>query len=84
MTYDLGNPDPGVGQSQKCGGIRPANRIRILQGLFHSHDVVLFNTYDCSLVIYVTITNYKATFCVENFEETKEKSKAVNLRTEYC
>ena len=57
MTYDLGNPDPGVGQSQKCGGIRPANRIRILQGLFHSHDVVLFNTYDCSLVIYVTITS---------------------------
>jgi len=27
MTYDLGNPGPGLGQTYKCGGVRPVNRI---------------------------------------------------------
>ena len=22
MTYDLGNPGPGLGQAQKCGGVK--------------------------------------------------------------
>jgi len=26
MTYDLGNPDPGLGQPQICGGVNSLNR----------------------------------------------------------
>ena len=26
-TYDVGNPDPGLGQAQKCGGVKLANEI---------------------------------------------------------
>ena len=29
-TYDVGNPDPGFGQSQKCGETKPVNGIPIL------------------------------------------------------
>jgi hypothetical protein len=25
MTYDIGNPVPGLVQAQKCGGIKPGN-----------------------------------------------------------
>jgi hypothetical protein len=24
MTYDIGNPGPGLGQVQKCGGVKKA------------------------------------------------------------
>jgi hypothetical protein len=24
MTYDVGNPGPGLGQAQKCGGVKKA------------------------------------------------------------
>jgi hypothetical protein len=27
MTYDVGNPGPGLGQTQKCGRVRPVNGI---------------------------------------------------------
>jgi len=27
MTYDIGNPDPGLWQAQKCGAIKPVNGI---------------------------------------------------------
>ena len=27
MTYDVGNPDSGLGQTQKCGGVKPVNWI---------------------------------------------------------
>ena len=27
MTHDFGNPNPGLGQAQKCGGVKPANGI---------------------------------------------------------
>ena len=30
MTYDTGNPDPGFGQTQKCGGVKLINGILIL------------------------------------------------------
>ena len=23
-TYDIGNPDPGLGHTQKCGGVKPS------------------------------------------------------------
>ena len=23
MTYDIGNPEPGLGQTQKCGRVKP-------------------------------------------------------------
>jgi hypothetical protein len=29
-TYDVGNPDPGLGQAHKCGGVKPVNGIRTL------------------------------------------------------
>ena len=25
MTYDVGNPGPGLGQVQECGGVEPVN-----------------------------------------------------------
>ena len=25
MTYDVGNPGPGSGQIQNCGGVKPVN-----------------------------------------------------------
>jgi len=25
MTYDIGNPGPGLGQAQKCGGVKLIN-----------------------------------------------------------
>jgi hypothetical protein len=25
MIYDIGNPNPGLGQAHKCGGIKPVN-----------------------------------------------------------
>jgi len=31
MTYGIGNSGPGLGQAQKCGGIKPVNRIPIHQ-----------------------------------------------------
>jgi len=27
MTYDIGNPGPGLGQAQKCGWVKPFNGI---------------------------------------------------------
>ena len=30
MTYDVGNPGPGLGQTQKCGEVKPVNGISIL------------------------------------------------------
>jgi hypothetical protein len=30
MAYDVGNPDPGMGQAQKCGGVKLVNGIPIL------------------------------------------------------
>ena len=29
MTYDVGNPGPGLGQAQKCGRVKPVNGIYI-------------------------------------------------------
>jgi hypothetical protein len=29
-TYDVGNPGPGLGKGQKCGGVLPINGIPIL------------------------------------------------------
>jgi hypothetical protein len=28
MTYDVGNPGPGMGQAQKCGRIKPVKKIK--------------------------------------------------------
>ena len=25
MTYDIGDPDPGLNQAKKCGGVKPVN-----------------------------------------------------------
>jgi len=30
MPYDVGNPGPGLGQIQKCGGVKPVNVIPTL------------------------------------------------------
>jgi len=30
MTYDIGNPGPGLGQTQKCGRVKPINGIPTL------------------------------------------------------
>jgi hypothetical protein len=30
MTCDVGNPGPGLGQAQKCGGVKPVNGISCL------------------------------------------------------
>jgi hypothetical protein len=27
MTYDVGNPSPGLGLAHKCGGVKPVYRI---------------------------------------------------------
>ena len=27
MTYDIGNPGPGLGQAHKCGRVKPVNGI---------------------------------------------------------
>jgi len=27
MTYDVGNPAPGLGQIKHCGGVKPVNGI---------------------------------------------------------
>jgi len=27
MTYDVGNPGPGLGQAHKCGRVKPVNGI---------------------------------------------------------
>ena len=27
-TYDIENPDPGLGQAQKCGGFKPVNGVQ--------------------------------------------------------
>jgi hypothetical protein len=31
MTYDGGNPDPGLGKAQKFGRVKPVDRILILE-----------------------------------------------------
>jgi len=30
MTFDVGNPAPGLGQAQKCGSVIPVNGIPTL------------------------------------------------------
>jgi hypothetical protein len=30
MTYDVGNPGPGLEQAQKCDGVKPVNEIPTL------------------------------------------------------
>jgi hypothetical protein len=30
MTYDVGNPGPGLGQAQQCGGVKTVNGIPTL------------------------------------------------------
>jgi hypothetical protein len=27
MTYEVGNPGPGLGQAQQCGGVKPVTGI---------------------------------------------------------
>jgi hypothetical protein len=29
-TYDVGNPGPGIEQTQECGGVKPINGIPLL------------------------------------------------------
>ena len=33
MIYDVGNPGPGLGQAQQCGGVKPVNRFYIIVAL---------------------------------------------------
>ena len=28
IAYGIGNPDPGLGQAQKCGDVKPVNGIQ--------------------------------------------------------
>ena len=50
-TYDVGNPGPGLGQAQKCGGVRPVNEIpwqygRIVDNLYTEyHSLILSIRY---------------------------------------
>jgi hypothetical protein len=30
MTYEVGNPGHGLGQAEKCGGVKPVNGIATL------------------------------------------------------
>jgi hypothetical protein len=32
-TDDIGNPSPGLGQAQQCGGVKPINGISTLPSL---------------------------------------------------
>jgi hypothetical protein len=34
MTYDVRNPGPGLGQAQKCSGVKPVN-VDIIQYIFN-------------------------------------------------
>jgi len=31
MTYDVGNPDPGLWQAQKCDGVKPVKGITLFE-----------------------------------------------------
>ena len=42
-TYDLGNPDPGLGQAQQCGGVTPVNGIPTLL-LLIKHTMSVFRS----------------------------------------
>ena len=42
-TYDVENPDPGLEQAYRCGGIKPVNTIPTLS--FWSLDLQLQNVY---------------------------------------
>ena len=33
-THDFGNPGPGLGQAQKCGGVKPVNEIPTLSSWY--------------------------------------------------
>ena len=41
MSYDVGNPAPGLGQAQKCGGL---NRLMVSQPLY---NFVCYAPADC-------------------------------------
>lgn len=37
ISYDIGNPGPGLGQAQKYGGVKPVNAILLITQIsFHS------------------------------------------------
>jgi hypothetical protein len=36
MTHDVGNPDPGLEQEQKWGGVKPVNGIPTHSWIFYS------------------------------------------------
>ena len=38
MTYDVGNPDPGLGQAQTCGRVQPVNEIPTLPSWYLKND----------------------------------------------
>jgi hypothetical protein len=41
MTYDVGNPNPDLGQAQRCGRVKPVNGIPTLS--FSTKTIVLID-----------------------------------------
>jgi hypothetical protein len=43
MTYDVGNPNPCLGQVQKCGGVKPVNEIPTLSSWKLDHIYIYYS-----------------------------------------
>ena len=41
MTYGVGNPDPGLGQTQKCGRVKPGICLQVIIGDYFFKKQVL-------------------------------------------
>jgi hypothetical protein len=48
MTYDVGNPGPGLVQAQKCGGVKPVKGFPTLPS-YHLH-VRLYLSFSCLIL----------------------------------
>ena len=49
MTYGVGNPDPGLGQTQKCGRVKPGNCLQVIIGDYFFKKQVL-DIYNINVV----------------------------------
>ena len=49
MTYGVRNPDPGLGQTQKCGMVKPGNCLQVIIGDYFFKKQVL-DIYNINVV----------------------------------
>ena len=49
MTFGVGNPDPALGQTQKCGRVKPGNCLQVITGDYFFKKQVL-DIYNINVV----------------------------------